>query len=373
MITPTFYPIRGGTESIVESLSIRLNKMGVPTDVMTLNMDRRWQTKHYTKWEEIHGIRVIKVGALNFLSRFPVSLNKNFCVNVLPLKFQEHLKSYDVLHYHGFELTFPFFSLFIKKPKILQPHEYFLPRRKYGLPTFVFSHAADMYLAISEQVETELLELGIHEHRISRFPNSVDTDVFHPCETKLENTLLYVGRMIPSKGVHVILHALKYLRRPVHLVVIGAPDWGSPYFQNVMKQIDLVNGLGVHRVSYLGNIGQAELLEWYRKASLFVFPSVDEPFGIVLLEALASSTPVVSVRSGGIPEAVKDGENALLIPERNNPKDLAEAIEYLLGDDVTRLRFGRNGRNWVCQNYSSDVAATNLKKVYTELLVGSTS
>jgi glycosyltransferase involved in cell wall biosynthesis len=336
-------------------------------------MDKKWQPRHCSRQEEVRGVKVIRVGAFNFISRLPFSLHSVLNIHLVPTGFQKYLKGYDVLHYHEIELTFPFFSLLVKKPKILQPHEVFFSRfRKYGLTKSIYNHAADLYLAIGEQVKTELLELGVPEGKIRRFPNSVDTDVFYPGANKLKDTLLYVGRIIPSKGLHVLLKALEYLRRPVHLVVIGVPDWGSSYFRSIMQLIDIVNGKGKHKVSYLGNVGQVELLEWYRKASLFVFPSVNEPFGIVLLEALASCTPVISTRSGGIPDAVKDGENALLIPERNNPVNLAEAVERLLEDDALRFRFGLNGRSWVCQNYSLSVAARNLRKIYEELL-GSTT
>lgn len=368
MITPGYHPIRGGTETMVENLSVELNKLGVSTDVLTFNMDRKWQSKPYTKQEEVRGVKVIRVGAFNFISRLPLHSLVN--IHVVPMEFQKYLKSYDILHYHETELSFPFFSLFVKKPKILQPHEMFFRRfRKYGLTRWIFNHAADLYLALTEQIKTELLELGVLESKIRYYPNSVDTDIFHPGKDKLKDTLLYVGRIIPRKGLHVLLKALGHLRRPVHLIVIGPPEHGSSYFQSVMQQIEIVNSKGKHKVSYLGNVDQAELVEWYRKASLFVLPSINEPFGIVLLEALASGTPVISTRSGGIPYAVKDGENAMLISERNDPVDLAKAIEYLLENDQVRSKFELNGRKWVCQNYSLHVAARNLRKTMKNYFV----
>ena len=369
MVTPGYYPIRGGTETIVESLSIQLNKQGVSTDVLTLNMDRKWEPKHYAKQEVINGVNVIRVPAFNYFPRLWVSPQAVFNINVFPIKFQKFLKGYDVIHFHEVELSFPFFSLVINKPKILQAHELHFGRfRRYGITKAIYNHVADLYLAIGEQVKSEFIELGIPENKIKQFPNSVDPTLFYPRGGKLKDTLLYVGRIIPSKGLHVLLKALDYLKRPVHLVVIGAPQGKDSYFINVMKMVDAVNNTGKHRVTYLGNINEKDLVEWYSKASLFVFPSVFEPFGIVLLEALASGTPVVSTRSGGISDVVRDNENALLIPERNNPMDLAEAVEYLLEHDDVRIRFGLNGRSWVCRNYSLSVAANKLEKIYEELL-----
>jgi hypothetical protein len=97
MITPGYYPIRGGTERVVETLSVQLNRIGVSTDVLTFNMDRRWQPKRCTKQEDMRGIRVTKVGAFNVLQHLPYPFQKGFKTmfyfNLFPRGFLKYLRS----------------------------------------------------------------------------------------------------------------------------------------------------------------------------------------------------------------------------------------------------------------------------------------
>ena len=102
MVTPSFYPIEGGTETVVRNLSIGLNKAGVHVDVLTLNMDRKWDPRFTGKTEKIDGITVFKVPALNWFP-FSSSPRLNFKVNVIPMRFRHLMKDYDLLHYHEAE------------------------------------------------------------------------------------------------------------------------------------------------------------------------------------------------------------------------------------------------------------------------------
>jgi glycosyltransferase involved in cell wall biosynthesis len=370
MVTPGFHPIKGGTETIVRNLSIELNKIGVRVDIMTFNMDRRWNPKWRGKIEKIDGITVFKVPALNWLPIIKHSPRITFGINLIPGRFTHLMKGYDIIHFHETEFSFPFFSYCVKKPKILHLHgitfDYF---KRYHLSRFILKTAADLYLSITKQMKNELAMLGIPKNKIIYFPNAVDSKIFQPKEKKMDNTILYVGRIGPDKGLHVLLKSLTYIKNSVDLEIIGPPDWNLNYYQNVLKLIEIENRKGKHKIRYLGRVdpNQTSLIQAYQKASILVLPSFFEAFGIVLLEAMSCETPVVSTYAGGIPEIVINGENGILVPV-NNPSKLAEAIDYLLENKDVRMKFGKAGRKRVVENFSVEVLAKNLCKIYEAML-----
>lgn len=367
MVTPTFYPITGGTETMVRNLSKEINKLGVHADILTFNMDRIWNPKWRKKIEEIDGITVFKVPALNWL---PIvhSPRINLEINLIPGRFTHLMKDYDIIHFHGVEFSFPLFSYFVKKPKILHLHgirsAYF---KRYHLSRFILKTSADLYLSLSKKMKKELITLGIPQEKILCFPNSVDSNIFKPKEKKSDNTILYVGRIVHRKGLHILLKSLKYLQNPVELKIIGPRDWNQDYSQKISRLIEIINQKGKHKIRYLGTVDTPTLIEEYQKASIFVLPSFFEPFGVVLLEAMACGTPVVSTHTGGTPEIVKTGENGILVPV-NNPAKLAKSIDYLLENKDARIKFGKAARKTVLDNFSIEIAAEKLCTIYEKIV-----
>lgn len=367
MVTPGYYPIKGGTETVVRNLSREISKIGVNVDVMTFNMDQKWHPKWRGKTEKLDGITVFKIPALNW---FPVANSPRIKleINLIPGRFQHLMKEYDIVHFHEAEFSFPLFSYSIKKPKILHLHgisfDYF---KRYHLSRLILKHVADLYLSITKRMKEELIMLGIPKNKIAYFPNSVDTKIFCPRGEKIDNVLLYVGRIAPEKGLHVLLKSMSYIKCPAHLIIIGPPGWNNEYYCDIIRLIEGENKRGKHKITYLGALDQADIIEWYQKASVFILPSLYEGFGIVILEALACETPVVSTYAGGIPEIIKNGENGMLVPV-NNPLKLAEAINYLLENKDVRVKFGKAGREWIIKNFSLETSVNKLYRIYKSML-----
>lgn len=308
MVTPCYYPVKGGTETTVRNLATALNKNGVKTDVMAFNVNQTRKPKWQGKTDIIDGTTFYRIPTLNWMSSLH-SVRITAGVNFIPGRFTHILRRYDIIHFHELEFSFPFFSFFMKKPKILHLHgiDYnFL--KKHHISRFLLKHLAHTYISISKQMKKELTSLGIPKHKIIYLPNSIDTDLFKPNKRKEENLLLFVGRISAGKGLHVLLEALHYLKNPVHLTIIGPPD-------------------------------PTEVVKWYQKASIFILPSFVEGFPVTVLEALACETPVIATPVGGIPEAIQNDKNGILIPQ-NNPVKLAEAIQLLLGNKDLRKQFG---------------------------------
>jgi glycosyltransferase involved in cell wall biosynthesis len=368
MVTPGYYPVKGGTETVVRNLSILLNKSGVHTDVMAFNMDKKWNSKWSGKIEKIDGITVFKIPALDWL---PIvhSPRINLGVNVIPGRFAHLLKKYDIIHFHEIEFSFPLFSSHIKKPKILHLHGLDTNLlERYHIIRFILKHVADLYIAISKQMRKDLTDLGIPEEKIAYLPNGVDVNSFCPKKEKEDNMLLFVGRITYGKGLHVLLKALRYLKESTHLVIIGPAGWDLPYYHNVFStSIKKINQEGKHKITYLGALDQADIIEWYQKASIFVLPSFWEGFPVTVLEALSCETPVVATPVGGIPEIVQNHENGILVPP-GNPLKLAEAVQYLLDNKDIRIKMGRHGRESITKNFSIDVIAKRLREIYQKVI-----
>jgi glycosyltransferase involved in cell wall biosynthesis len=372
MVTPCYYPVKGGTETVVRNLSMALNKNNVHTDVMTFNMDRKWNPRWRGKTEEIDGITVYRIPGLNWL---PIahSYRNSFGVNLIPGRFTSILKNYDVIHFHELDFSFPLFSSLTRKPKIIHLHggidfSHGVKLEMYGpITRILLEHLPDLYISITKQMTDDLTFFGVSKEKIVYLPNAVDTDLFIPSQQKEENLLLFVGRVTYSKGLHVLLEALSYVKNQVRLAIIGPPDWDTDYYRNLLELIENQKRKKKHEIRVLGAMDQADIVGWYQRASIFILPSLWEGFPMTSLEALSCETPVITTPVGGIPELVKSYKNGILIPQKD-PLKLAEAIQYLIDNKDIRTRMGEEGRKDIIREFSLRVITKRLETVYQGVL-----
>ena len=364
MVTPYYYPIIGGTESLIENIALKLNEHNVHTDVLTFNYSSSkpmWQNENLI----INGLTVKRIPVMR-LSR-PISF-----LNHVPGSFRSKLLDYDVIHFHNdVDLSFPLFSFNIPRKKIFHFHcldtTYFDYRRN-PLAKKILINSADCFIALSSFLAGYLLDLGISKDRIKILSNGINTDKFNlGALEKVSNLLLFVGRLDPKKGLPVLLAALKHVKRPVKLVIIGPPSTYEEYSASLIRLMVEVKGKTIHEIVYLGKVPVSELVNWYQKASVVILPSIYESFPMVPMEALACGTPVIASNVGAIPEVVRNHENGIIV-QPNNPVELANAIEYLLDNESLRKKFGRAGREWVVQKFSSEITIRSLIQIYVSLM-----
>jgi glycosyltransferase involved in cell wall biosynthesis len=128
-----------------------------------------------------------------------------------------------------------------------------------------------------------------------------------------------------------------------------------------------------HVVQFLGAVVQSEIPAWLSAADVVAVPSVRDDAGNVdglpnvVLEALASGTPLVTTPAGGIASVVEHGRTGLLVPERD-PDALAAALGTLLADGQLRARLGDAARREVCERYTWDQYAARLEGIYDRAL-----
>jgi glycosyltransferase involved in cell wall biosynthesis len=228
-----------------------------------------------------------------------------------------------------------------------------------------------LFLTCSAYVRQRGLELGYPAERTIVHSIGVDVERFKPPTfRRREEIVLFVGRLVEKKGCGNLIEAMAevQLRHPAaELVVIGGGALRADCeARAAWRRV---------RCRFLGHQPTAVVREWMARAAVFCVPSAvaasgdAEGFGMVFIEAQAMGLPVVSTRSGGIPEAVKDGETGLLVTERD-PRALAEAILKLMQDDALWQRYSLAGRTRVVDNFNLAQQTGRLESVFQQLLAG---
>lgn len=370
LVSPSYDPIIGGAEIFVRRLATKLNEVGTRTDVMTLNMNQKWRPL-FKEASESGEFTVFRTPAVaNPLAFLPINpLHRLFRFNFIPKPgFTKLFRSYDIVHFCDEEdLSFPLFSLFARKPKImhlLTPIGFEAIRSNF-FQRQIFKRIAEMYIPDSFQIRF-LLDMGIPQSRIVDIESiGVEVDNFKPDESKrLDNLVLFVGRIQKLKGVHILLQALLRLNLPVHAVIIGPFDQRDPqYSDEIKKTVNLINTQGTHKVELLGCMNEKELLPWYQKATLLVTPHLDGSAGLTSLEALACATPVIA--TGTL--LIKNGVNGLLVPP-NDAEKLSSALSKLLQDKELRKEYGSQGRRIIEEHYSWERIIKGLIAIYRKTM-----
>lgn len=202
---------------------------------------------------------------------------------------------------------------------------------------------------------------GIDRKKIAVVPEPIDLDAWQRAlsETPREEgppRILTVAHLYPRKGVATLLRAFAKISTNATLRIVGTgPERNR--LEHLAQTLNLTD-----RTHFLGHLPLRELVTEYRNATLFALPTEQEGFGIVFLEAMASSLPVVAVRAGAVPEVVADVVTALLVDPGNEPA-LANALERLLRDPALRAKLGIAGRERVTRFAAPQVALQFLSAI----------
>ncbi len=235
-----------------------------------------------------------------------------------------------------------------------------------------FKYAAnnsDLVIAISEQTKRDIISfLGISEDKIKviyQGCNSVYKKTF--TETQINATIakyklpkkyiLNVGTIEKRKNLLIVLEAIQNSDK--HVVVIGKK---TAYFEEVKNYIDS-NNLN-NQVHFLKNLTLDEMAIVYQKASLFVYPSIFEGFGIPIIEALYSKTPVITSKGSCFAEA-GGADSVYINPE--NANDLRVAIDSVWDNPIKIEEMKQKGFEFV-QKFNDTVIAENWMKVYKSII-----
>jgi glycosyltransferase involved in cell wall biosynthesis len=222
---------------------------------------------------------------------------------------------------------------------------------------------SDLIIAPSSYAASRIQEL-YHVHTTPRIvPEPIDLVGWrrllqlNPAQPSASRfTVLSVCRFYPRKRLHLLLGAAARLRSQIPELEVRIVGDGPQASR--LKSICRQKGLS-EIVNWLGNVSQEELAHEYNRCHMFCLPSVQESFGIVFLEAMASAKPIVAARAASAPEVVVHG----ILVEPDNEEALAEGIERLYKDPALRANLSEEAARFVRQFDAPQVAASFLREV----------
>ena len=227
---------------------------------------------------------------------------------------------------------------------------------------------ADMVLSTSYDMAKKT-SLYTDKH-IYVTPFGVDTHLFKPLKNKHKNNhQIVIGtiKTLEDKyGIDYLLKAFKYVKERLPnkklSLVIGGDGSKKEYLQILSKKLEIDKD-----TKFIGYVNQSDIIEVFNEFDIAVFPSLKESFGVAAVEAQACGVPVIATNIGGLPEATKDGESAILVKSKN-VEELGDAIIELIIDEDKRNRMSINAREFVCKNLDVNNNFKKIEKLYDDIL-----
>jgi glycosyltransferase involved in cell wall biosynthesis len=252
---------------------------------------------------------------------------------------------YDILHFHHPQVVLPYVKLYPNIPVVYTMHNPIYPwyRELFELYDSPNQHV----ISISNNQRRDAPDLRY----LANIYNSTSTHRF-TFEEKGDDYLLFVGRIVPEKGVK---EAVQIARATGNRLLIIGPTYpdSQDYFDQYIKPF--LND----KILYLGFIEHSHLSKYYQKAKALLAPiQWEEPFGLTTIEAMACGTPVISIRRGAAPEIIKNGKNGYLV---NSVAEMIKAVNRI--DNIDR----RECRKHVKMNFSHDKMVDEYEKAFLQL------
>lgn len=369
-----FAPHIGGVENYVYEVSKELVKFGHDITVICANEPES---------KSINTLDEIKIKRLNYIGKIAgTNITPTLPVGILK-------EDFDIIHTH---LPTPWsadwsavISKIKNKPLVLTYHDDIVgigiadyTARLYNLTSLKLVLGIAKKIIITQQNYLKFSPyLKKYENKIEIIPCGADINRFKPIKVENKNNdqntiffLSILGKFHRYKGLDYLLRAVKIIKKEIKDVklIVGGKGELLNYYKEMTHSLCIENN-----VEFVGFIPDDKIVEYFNNCGVFVLPSISskqEGFGIVLLEALACETPVVSTEIVGVAEDVKKTNSGIIV----KPKDaeaLAIAIIAILKDKEIVDKMGKNGRRLVEENYTWEKVAKMTEEIYNEVFTNS--
>ena len=240
-------------------------------------------------------------------------------------------------------------------------------------------------IAVSQYIKDELEGVGLKDKDVTVVYHGVDVNLFKPAAPSAEifkkyprlkgkRIIFHPARMGLAKGCDTSIKAMSEVVKQIPdamLVLCGTKhiiDWNSTQEKEIAYLLHLVKILKLEENVFVNMIPHKIIPKFYNISSVSLYPSsACEPFGITMLESLASEVPMVVTDAGGMPEIIKEGLNGFVVRVKRH-FELADKIIRLLKDDELRKRLGENGREMVTSNFTVEKMTDDTIKIYEKVL-----
>lgn len=352
LIIDTWFPAIGGGQINAYEISRRLAKKDTRIDVITRNCGKdNLKTNNYLK--------IYKLGPK---SKPNSSMSK--IIFLIRLFFFILSRDYDLMHVHPFlpSIVAKLISIYKNTPLIITVHGTRLFEEEKITP----SRLLEKYILTGIKYDAQISvtktfsKIPNINKKIFVIPNAINVEKFSKIKaTKFKKpTILWVGRFDPVKRVKDLILSAQYISNETKNFQIMLVGYG--YEEDKLRK--LVKTLNLKNVIFAGKKTGQNLVEVYKKSSLFVLPSASEGQPISVLEAKAASLPIVATNVGGISEIVQNGQEGFLVHPKN-PKKLAEAIlKILKNQNKYNQKLQENNKNL----HNWDEVAKMTKRVYSQ-------
>ena len=356
VVSSNYLPQIGGVEIVVDNLVRHLAGHGCNVTLVTSRSgasryghEVRGGVDHYRMYLGIPGSGMKSTAVFPFLAPLTLLQLRRLVTDLEP----------DIINLHLADNATAY-SLFIATrfniPLVVSLHgvdvEAF-PQEKplYGwLLKKALRHAAAVTACSNSLLNKAGLNSADNKPLAVRIPNGVDWRAFAEAIPYRESApyILTVSRLEVKKGVDVVIRGFAQLSETFHHVKLLVAGDGPelPALQSLVAEIEIE-----HRVEFLGRVHHEHVASLVAGCELFALGSRQEPFGIVLLEAMAAARPVVATAVGGVPEFVTHEYNGLLVP-REDSDAMARAMARLLEDRSLGDTIGRHGQQLVRTQYT---------------------
>jgi len=264
------------------------------------------------------------------------------------------------------------------KPLVITVHgsEIYLVHSKIGKKIALsILKRADLITAASKDLLSKLTEWGIDIRKTQFVPLGVDTKIFLPKGSGnlkirpgfMSNVkyVLFVGRLVPIKGVEYLIRAvpavIKRFKR-VRFFIVGDGD-SMRSLENLSEKLKISA-----YINFVGRQPRNKVAEYMNASDIFVLPSLSEGRSVTVLEAMACGLPVIATRVGGVPESILDSVTGYLVPPRK-PRALSDKILFLLENPSHCKAMGRSGKRRLGElGLTWENAATRTIEIYQDIL-----
>ena len=378
------YPPRiiGGLGTHVHQLAVNLARLGVKVHVVTKD------SPGAPDYEEAEGVQIHRVPL--YPPQIPqddwVSWTLQFNVALLeravPL-INERIGKVHVLHAHDWLVAHAAIALkhAYRIPLVATIHATEYGRHQGNLPGPMqkIIHQIEWWLTFesvrticcSNYMRDEVVRIfELPEDKVTVIPNGIEYQMFEvdPDRERIRRQFIapdsrmvfFVGRLVYEKGVQTVIEAMPMVLEEIpdlRFLVAGT----GPHARALQAMIEEL-GLG-HKIKMLGFVEADILAKFYKCADLTVVPSLYEPFGMVVLEAMVAGSPVIVADTGGLKEIVVHEETGLCF-KPGNPESLAQAMIRVLKDPELAQRLTSDARRFIGEKYNWDRIARHTLEVY---------